>query len=38
MLRDARGGGWVYARKRYEALREGAGGVRHRYVTPFFFS
>ena len=35
MLRNARGGGWVYA----QALRGGGGGgLRQRYVTSFFFA
>ena len=35
VLRNARGGGWVYA----QALRGvGGGGLRQRYVTSFFFS
>ena len=28
----------VYMPKRYEALRGGGGGLRQRYVTPFFYS
>ena len=37
MLRNARGGGWVYA----QALRSvtwGGGGLRQRYVTSFFLA
>ena len=31
VLRNARGGGWVYA----QALRGGGGGLHQRYVTSF---
>ena len=35
MLRNARGGGWVYAQA-LRSVTRGWGGVRQRYVTPFF--
>ena len=38
VLRNARGGGWVYAQALRSVTRGWGGGLRQRYVTSFFFS
>ena len=37
VLRNARGGGWVYA-KALRSVTRGLGGLRQRYVTSFFLA
>ena len=36
VLRNARGGGWVYAQALRSVTRGWGGGLRQRYVTSFF--
>ena len=38
VLRNARGGGWVYAQALRSVTRGWGGGLRQRYVTSFFFN
>ena len=38
MLRNARGGGWVYAQALRSVTRGWGGGLRQRYVTSFFLA